>query len=139
MYAPCITKHRRKESSINIVQDDPWGWHHIGFHRAVLRVEVDQGQRADKRNQSQEDEPCPLAGILQTAYRNGQKYFVGEIQNEGTKNSRVLLSGFPTAGLGYYCLFFVFHSGLCSGEACDGHTEGRAAHIVETYAVAELH
>ena len=77
MYAPCITKHRRKESSINIVQDDPWGWHHIGFHRAVLRVEVDQGQRADKRNQSQEDEPCPLAGILQTAYRNGQKYRVG--------------------------------------------------------------
>ena len=35
---------------------------------AVLRVEIDQDQPADKRNQSQEDEPTTLAGILQAAY-----------------------------------------------------------------------
>ena len=31
---------------------------------AVLHVEVDQNQRADKRNQSHEDEPTTLTGDL---------------------------------------------------------------------------
>ena len=40
---------------------------------AVLHVEVDQNQHADKRDQSHEDEPTTLAGILQAAYGNGQR------------------------------------------------------------------
>ena len=39
---------------------------------AVLHVEVDQNQHADKRNQSHEDEPTTLADVLQAAYGNGQ-------------------------------------------------------------------
>ena len=39
---------------------------------AVLHVEVDQDQRADKRNQYQKDEPTTLADVLQAAYGNGQ-------------------------------------------------------------------
>lgn len=35
---------------------------------AVLHVEVDQDQRADKRNQYQKDEPTTLTGVLQAAY-----------------------------------------------------------------------
>ena len=30
------------------------------------------------------------------------------------------------------------NSSLSSSQACDGHTEGRAAYIVQTYLVAEL-
>ncbi len=35
---------------------------------AVLHVEVDQDQHADKRNKSQKEEPTTLANVLQAAY-----------------------------------------------------------------------
>ena len=39
----------------------------------------------------------------------------------------------------YFSESFLFlNSSLGSSQACDGHTEGRAAYIVQTYLVAEL-
>ena len=68
MYAPYLTKHRRKDLSILCRMILGVGTILVFTGLAVLRVEVDQDQRADKRNQSHEDEPTTLAGVLQAAY-----------------------------------------------------------------------
>ena len=36
-------------------------------------------------------------------------------------------------------MLLLIECGVCGRQACDGHAEGRAAHVVQTCVVAELH
>ena len=46
--------------------------------------------------------------------------------------------GLPPNSLSFKFRRLFLYGCLSSSEACDGHTEGRAAHVVQTYLVAEL-
>ena len=47
--------------------------------------------------------------------------------------------GLPPNSLSFKFRRLLLYGCLCGGEACDGHTEGRTAGVVETYLGTELH